>query len=253
MKGVALLTVPRSGSEWLGSLANAAGTMGRFGEWLDLYHHTVKPKSYHELERSVFKLGTSANGCFAIKLFPIHLRETYHRFGTDFLLEILTKHEIGLVLLERRDRLRQAISYHRGSVSKKWTSRLQGTGTEAVYNFAEILRSYAYLEHGYSFWSQYLTMLGLQPRHVVYEQLLENPAPFVEIVAAYMDVSPPLQYSPSTLSIQRDGLTEEWVARFRSEAKAEGIISLLLDDERPAARTLSNLRRFLRRRPLKRA
>jgi len=253
VKGVALLTVPRSGSEWLGSLANAAGTMGRFGEWLDLYHHTAKPQSFHELERSVFKLGTSANRRFAIKLFPIHLRETHDRFGTDFLFEMLSKHEIGLVFLERRDRLRQAISYHRGNVSKKWTSRLEGTGASADYDFAAILRSYAHLEDGYRFWSKYLGMMGLPYKHVVYEQVLEDPAPFVEIVAAYMDVAPPAQVATSALKIQRDDLTEEWAVRFRSDARAGGIIDLLLEDEKPAARTLSNLSRFLKKRPLKRA
>lgn len=252
MKGVALLTVPRSGSEWLGSLANATGSMGCFGEWLDPDHLKFVARSYDELESAVLKAGLSENGRFAIKLFPGHLRETREKFEKDFLFEMLKKHEIGLIFLERRDRLRQAISYYRASVSRQWTNRARGTGAKAAYDFAEISRACISLEDGYSFWSKYLDMLGLPHKHVVYEEMFEDPTPFLEAVAEHMGVAAPAERPASSIQIQRDGLTEEWAERFRSDAAANGIIDLLLE-ERPAVRTLSNLRRFFKKRPLTKA
>lgn len=49
MKGVAILTEARSGSEWLGSLTNSTGTFGNSAEWLDTINLGFKPKSFDEL------------------------------------------------------------------------------------------------------------------------------------------------------------------------------------------------------------
>nr|WP_234896545.1 hypothetical protein [Sinorhizobium meliloti] len=54
MRGYLLLTEARSGSNWLGSLVNGAGNMGRSSEWLS-------PK-IHRLDTGAFVMGRILSG-----------------------------------------------------------------------------------------------------------------------------------------------------------------------------------------------
>jgi LPS sulfotransferase NodH len=144
LRGVAVLTEGRSGSNWLGSLTNSTGLMGRSEEWLDPAYLGFEPLSYDVLERTVIEKGATDNGRFGIKLFPRHLRWSREKFGKDFLFEIRGKHELGFILLERRDRIAQAISFYRARMSGVWTSRHKGKSTQGAvpYSFSDISQAY---------------------------------------------------------------------------------------------------------------
>ncbi|MGX7876683.1 Stf0 family sulfotransferase [Mesorhizobium sp. ORM6] len=175
MKGVAILTEARSGSEWLGSLTNSTGLFGKSAEWLDTANLGRKPKSFDELMSAVIDCGGTANGRFAVKLFPRHLHWSQAKYGADFLAECLRRHAMGLVLLERRDRLRQAISYCRAKASGRWRSTMAGAGLVPQYDFAGICQAYFLIEQSYAFWEAYLRMANLPYDHLFYEDLLDDP------------------------------------------------------------------------------
>ncbi|WP_254634289.1 Stf0 family sulfotransferase [Mesorhizobium sp. GbtcB19] len=248
VKGVAVLTEARSGSSWLASLTNATGLMGHSREWLKPSHIGSGPRSYDALEETVLRKASTENGCFALKVFPRQLAWSKGRCGKDFLLEMRKQHDLGFITLERRDRLRQAISFYRASVSNTWTSGGAGPGVE--YSFAGISRAFFQIEQSYAFWRAYLDLSQWPSRHFVYEDLLADPQPYVEAVAELLGVPVPAYVPVSGFAVQRDELTEDWVARFRQTSAERGAIEAI--EEPPVPRTLQNFARIALKRPLSR-
>ena len=243
MKGVAILTEARSGSEWLGSLANSTGILGQSAEWLDTDTLGSKPKSFNELLSAVIDRGGTANGRFAVKLFPRHLHWSQAKYGADFLAECVRRHDMGLILLERRDRLRQAISYCRAKTSGRWRSTMDGADLVPQYDFAGICQAYFLIEQSYAFWEAYLRLADLPYDHFFYEDLLDDPHPYVASVARQLSVEMPSGELATNLRLQRDSRTEEWAERFQSDARSGDLLAHL--PKKVAPRNISNLARFL--------
>lgn len=250
VKGVAVLTEARSGSNWLGSLTNATGIMGCSAEWLKPAYLGSEQRAYGALEEAVLRQASTENGRFAIKVFPRQLAWAKGRCGKDFLLEVGKQYELGFITLERRDRLRQAISFYRASVSRSWTSRHKGRDVAVPYSFAGISRAFFQIEQSYAFWRAYLELSQLPCRAFVYEDLLADPQPYLEAVAELLDVPAPASMPVSRFAVQRDELTEDWVMRFRQEAQKKGATEAIEDT--PVPRTLDNFARIALKRPLSR-
>jgi trehalose 2-sulfotransferase len=243
MKGVAIVTEARSGSEWLGSLANSTGILGRSAEWLDSDTLGVRPKSFDELLSAVIDRGGTENGRFAVKLFPRHLHWSQAKYEADFLAECIRRHAMGVVFLERRDRLRQAISYCRAKASGRWRSTMGGADRVPQYDFAGICQAYFMIGQSYAFWEAYLRMADLPYDHLFYEDLLDDPRPYVASVARQLSIEVPNCEFRTNLRLQRDSCTEEWTERFQSDAKSKGLLAHL--PKKVAPRNINNLARFL--------
>ena len=246
LKGIIILTEGRSGSNWLGSLLKSTNAMGKPQEWLD--HHILGsiPSTSDELVRDVVSKASTENGRFAVKVFPRHLRMTHSTYGIDFVRELITRYDVGIVRLSRIDRERQAISYARGMMTSQWTSRNE-VKVEPVYSFKAVCEAYFHIERSEAFWNAYLRLNGVTATHFVYEELLADPSPFVREAARMLDVPFPERLQ-TDLKIQRDELTEEWLAAFKDDVKRESPLSHA--SGRPASRTFQNLKRFFRRQPL---
>jgi LPS sulfotransferase NodH len=243
MKGVAILTEARSGSEWLGSLANGTGILGQSAEWLDTDTLGFKPKSFDDLLSAVMDRGGTANGRFAVKLFPRHLDWSQAKYGADFLAECFRRHAMGLVLLERRDRLRQAISYCRAKASGRWRSTMDGADMVPQYDFAGICEAYFLIGQSYAFWEAYLRIANLPYEHLFYEDLLDDPRPYVVSVARQLSIETPSGEFKTNLRLQRDTCTEDWAERFQSDVKSMDLLAHL--PKKVAPRNIDNLARFL--------
>lgn len=247
MKGVAILTAGRSGSNWLGSLANSTHCLGRSDEWLDPLTLGSDPRDIDALFQAILATASSANGRFALKIFPPHLMRVQRQYGVDFITECRSRHHLGLVLLKRRDRLRQAISLVRSVQTNKWTSAESAIGAEA-YDYAAICEAYVKTERYYSFWSAYLDLFELDHDLLYYEDLVDDPAPYLDALSKHLEVR--IDDVPvSALKVQRDDLTEEWLARFRLDLARVGFLSQLPKGATP--RTVRNLALFLQRKPMK--
>lgn len=251
MKGVLILTEGRSGSTWLGTLANSTGVLGQSAEWLDRLRREPAMRRLdgpaHAAE--VVARGAGDGSFFSVKLFPRHLFRFHRRYGLDFVQHVAERHDVRLVRLTRRDRLAQAISYARAMQTRQWTSRKDTPRNEPVYDFERICRSYMLIQRSYTFWESYGTLRGLPAREFVYEDLLASPLPWLEHIAEHAGVAelPPLQ---TDLSIQRSATTEAWRARFLDDAARAGLTDLA-QDARPRSRTPLNLARFLAGREMK--
>jgi len=224
--------------------------MGHSREWLKPFYLGPDPRRYDALEETVISQSSTANGRFAVKVFPRHLSWSKGKCGKDFLLEVRKNNDLSFILLERRDRLRQAISFYRASTANSWASLDKGPASPVSYSFAGISQAFFQIEQSYAFWRAYLDLSQLPYRHFLYEDLLPDPKPYLDAVAELLDVPVPATVPVSQLKIQRDELTEDWVKRFRQEAEKKGAIEAI--EEAPVPRTLDNFARIALKRPLSR-
>jgi LPS sulfotransferase NodH len=218
--------------------------MGLPDEW-------VRPESPHGIkagsvdwETYVQRTLDAASGAtpgFFVKIFPPHLHQLQRVYGKDFVRHILETCDAQVILLTRRDRLRQAISRSKGIQTKQWTSDGKARRT-SDYDFDMIVRSYFLTNHAYDFWEAYLGLLDIEHRHFVYEDLVGDPSPFLACVAETFGMEPPPRVV-SELKVQRDETTEQWRARFLEELKTRSILAASLP--RAPYRNPKNLWRFL--------
>lgn len=249
MKGYLTLTEGRSGSNWVGSLANATGQMGKSDEWADPKQlgvplKTLTPAAFVE---RVLDLSSTDNGRFGIKIFPRHLHEIHHIYGLDFVRELSHHHDLALILLTRRDRLRQAISFAKARMNNQWRSDREIKG-RAKYDFDLICRCYFYIERSYAYWRSYLQITELPFDEFEYEALVDDVHPYLFRLAQVLDVATPS--TPTTeLRVQRDDQSEEWLARFRVDLEARSVLgpsALYI----PPSRKFKNFWRLWKRKPM---
>lgn len=242
MRGTIILSEGRSGTNWLESLTKDTGVLGNSAEWVDATQLNVKPQitscaKYIDL---ILEHASTENKFFMIKMFPRHLYWFEAAYGVD-LIDVLTEdHELAFILITRKDRLRQAISFSRALQNSAWTSLGEKKKKER-YDFSQIYRCYIGIEESYTFWRNYLKIKQLPYKHFAYEDLLPNPEPFMHSVASHANVTN-ARYSASALQIQRDDITEEWMKKFCEDAKRENVIKC--SNQRLVQKT--NLKGFIR-------
>jgi LPS sulfotransferase NodH len=111
------------------------------------------------------------------------------------------------------------------------------------YDFAGICQAYFMIGQSYAFWEAYLRMADLPYDHLFYEDLLDDPRPYVASVARQLSIEVPNCEFRTNLRLQRDSCTEEWAERFQSDAKSKGLLAHL--PKKVAPRNINNLARFL--------
>jgi trehalose 2-sulfotransferase len=224
MRGYLLLTEARSGSNWLGSLINNSGDMGRSSEWLSPKIHRLDTSSlsWEEFFEEIIRKSSTGNGNFGLKIFPSHLFITRETYGMDFIQYCLSVHDMALVFLRREDTLRQAISFARARQTRSFAAHIENR-TEPRYDFEEIARCFFYIRDSYSFWRSYLELTGAKSAEFVYEDLVPNPSPFIACIAEHLRVPLPGNIQTS-MAVQRDDLTDEWVARFHEDCRSAHLL-----------------------------
>ncbi len=225
MKGYIMLSEGRSGSNWLGSMANKTKKLGHMTEWLGQEYFDKKIDQYtvDEFVGMVMGKAVSENGRFAIKIFPRHIHYVNAHLGFDFIRKCMDEHETKLIFLTRRDTFAQAISLVRGIQTRQWTSRNEKSGSEE-YDFSALCRAYFYISRSNQYWDAYLGVNNFDHDRFVYEDLLSDPTPLLETIADALDVQEQLEWN-TDLKIQRDTKTKEWLERFREDVKSQNVVS----------------------------
>lgn len=249
IRGSLVLTEGRSGSNWLISLTNGTGEMGNGGEWFaSWYLKKSMPRTASELVDRVLTKASTPNGYFCVKVFPAHVHFVQIMYGFDLIKYFSDHYDTNLVRLSRADLFRQAISYARGVQTNQWTKQSVPKGAE-YYDFDTICRCYFLLARSESYWSTYLGLRQFRAASFVYEDLVENPRPFVECVGNHSGTTV-TSIPQSKHSIQRDELTENWLARFIQDASTKGIVAQSTPSRQPRT-TISNLVRLVGGKALK--
>ncbi|WP_026619745.1 trehalose 2-sulfotransferase (plasmid) [Ensifer sp. WSM1721] len=224
MRGYLLLTEARSGSNWLGSLINHSGNMGQSSEWLSPKIHRLDTSamSWDAFFAEIIKKSSTPNGNFGLKIFPNHLFQTREIYGMDFIQHCLSVHDVAIVFLRRSDTLRQAVSYARARQTRSFAAHIE-CKIEPAYDFEEIARCFFYIRDSYIFWQSYLELTGVTFTEFVYEDIVPDPSSFVRHIAEHLQVSLPAEPQTS-LAVQRDELTERWIARFNEDRRSADLL-----------------------------
>jgi trehalose 2-sulfotransferase len=214
-RSIMLATVERCGSEFLCQLMGATGQLGRPSEYLNTEWMRRFIADYPDEVRAqlaiAHRVGTTTNGCFAMKLHPIWL----DRLLSGARVEAAFPNPV-FVRLFRRDLLAQAISLYRARGAGKYHAHIPARRT-IDYDGAAIQRALIEQVHNTARWQVYFARNGLQPLAIAYEELVTNPDAAVRAIAhhAGIDVRPAAPTAP--LQIQRDDVSNAWRQRFVAE------------------------------------
>lgn len=224
MRGYLILSEARSGSSWLSTLLGHSGEMGLPAEWLAPKAHRLDTKAmpFDTFFGEIIRKCSTANGAFGMKIFPNQIFVTNERYGRDFIRHCLSEHETALVFLRRRDTLRQAISFARARQTRAFAAH-HGAKAEPRYDFEQIARCFFYIRESYNFWQTYLELLRVPFTEFAYEDLAGDPHPFIAHIAEHLGVSAPAT-AETRMVVQRDGLTEEWIARFNEDCRSGDLL-----------------------------
>jgi LPS sulfotransferase NodH len=221
-RGYMICATPRCGSNYLSQLLASTGMLGDPREYFNAagrrkYDDPAYPDDPHEQLKRVLTTGRTSNGIYAVKLHAYQLAGLEKSFDPTKILPHLQ-----FVVLDRRDILRQAISWSRA----RRTGQIRATDAIVQvedYDQDDIRRSLIRLMDERSRWEQKLRALKVRPLSLTYESVMRAPQLAVDRVAALMRVggSPAIDPSRVSVTIQRDRMTEHWYARFLAETGDE--------------------------------
>lgn len=121
--------------------------------------------------------------------------------------------------LERRDLLGQAISMLRATQTGQYMS-VEPAGAQPRYDGRAIARLMRRFAAGQARWRAYFARNGIEPLHLYYEDIAEDPQAAVSAIGRLMvlETVPRIQPARVSTEIQRDDLSQSWRERFLAEA-----------------------------------
>jgi LPS sulfotransferase NodH len=227
-RGYAICTSPRSGSNLLCQHLSSTGVLGHPLEYFNAVGRRMLgypdfPDEPAQQIDWILSVGATPNGIFGLKIFPYQFDQVA---GIVRWIQLLPS--LQFVLLERRDRLGQAISAHRAQQTEQWRSSSAAQGT-ATYDGGQIYERLVAAARDYARWNVFFARNGIDPTVIVYEDLIANPQIAVDQVARLFGIQGQsrIAYRHIDLKIQRDTITEEWRARFCDEYRNYDELDLL--------------------------
>jgi LPS sulfotransferase NodH len=228
-----LASVPRAGSTHFSHALWQTGCLGAPLEYLNFEpvgpygFAATSPSLQQQLWRSVLRRRCSPNGVFGLKAFPPQLqqlRKTNSPLLDDVLATMLPRDRTRrIIYLRRRNRLAQAVSYARATLTGVWRKEQEGAGPEPVEYSQEAVES---AERGIAFqesiWEQMFNDLRIEPLVVWHEDVLADGDAAARQVADYVGVTiePPANVRVPQIEKQSRGDAQEWIEQYeRSRAE----------------------------------
>lgn len=214
-RAIALATEERTGSEYLCQLLAATGCLGRPSEYLNTYWmRRFIPDYPDEVEAQIaiaHRVGTTPNGCFAMKMHAVHLDRLLGavRLTTAFPNPIFVR-------LFRRDLLGQAISLYRARQANQYHAHVLAE-REARFDAEAIRGALIELVRGRARWELYIARNGLRPLAIAYEDMVANPDATIRAIARHAGLDAVPADVDRPLQVQRDDTSEAWRERFLTE------------------------------------
>jgi LPS sulfotransferase NodH len=223
-RGYAICTTPRSGSNFLCDLLSATGQLGRPVEYFNLdgrrrYDDPAYPDDRIEQIKAVVSRGATANGIYALKLFPHQHEKVARRVPWYTCLP-----DLAFVHLERHDTLAQAISLTIAAQTGRYRSS-DTARREPVYDGRQIRKHLNGLVDDHRTWRLFFALTGIEPLRLTYEDVSERPAEAVKAIAALVGVPLAPESTAalrSSLEVQRSTASDAWRKRFLDEYGISG-------------------------------
>jgi LPS sulfotransferase NodH len=216
---VILATGERTGSEWLCEIMGQTTVLGRPSEYLNTpWMRRFIPDYPDDITRQIDiakRLGTTTNGCFALKLHPWH----FDRLASAFDLSDLPNPKF--IFLDRKDTLGQAISLVRARQTEKFHS-FAAQARQPEYDATQIGKALDEVILNKARWTRFFARNSIRPLRLSYEQFSSEPVATLTKIAAFVDVIIPSDIGQiqSRLSVQRDASNLAWRQRFVAEKRS---------------------------------
>ncbi len=233
-------STPRTGSGLLAEALESTQLAGTPREYFDpvFEKHWLEKLSISadtEYFEKIQSAGTSPNGVFGAKVhwhqfehLTAKLRRIHGSGVSDLELLQGTFPDLRYVFLTRRDKVRQAVSYHRAIQTGIWwlirpqAARNEETpptapGPAPSFDFERIDHWVTRLTFFEAEWRRYFERLRVEPYEVVYEDFVGTYE--LTVLAIHRDLGLPisegLKVAPPRLRKMADEVSEEWVQRYR--------------------------------------
>ena len=219
MRGYAICTERRSGSNFLCRVLESTGLLGRPREYFTtgairaLGHDDYPDEPEAQLNR-LLSIATTPNGIYGVKLHAQH----FDAAKTTRWAERLPS--LSFIHLERRDVLGQAISSVRASQTQRWRSQQREVG-EPVYDQGAINNELVRLVREQTRWRFYFARNGIPVLNLVYEDFVLDPQGAADAVGRLIGLTeaPRVDMSLVKVEVQRDSLSAAWRERFIAETR----------------------------------
>lgn len=188
--------------------------------------------AYSDFVAKAIEAGSTSNDVFGAKIhwyqfefLEARLRETVgvKDINRGELFERFFPH-LRLIWLQRRDKVRQAVSYYKASRTEQWwdisnaaVSRDASSGGDDVeFDFAGIAQLRHTLMTHEGAWARFFTESSIRPLVVEYEGLAQDYDSGLRSVLDYLGINgSAIALAPTRLRKQADAVSEHWVRRFR--------------------------------------
>lgn len=220
----------RSGSSYLCQLLKANGLpkpgVEGFSKYFDTRYSAPRVPFGDLLDQT---FSTTQDGLFAVKLMWPHRNNLACALGlgrqdsAEFAALFPDCRWINIV---RRDKVAQAISFHKAKQSKRWHVFTKGEEPEVDYDMSSIRNALAELAIHDDLWADFHARADTRPFEVVYEDLLADVPSRLDELLAYLGPTHRLTDAPPVLSVrlkqQRNAQSADFTERFLDDCYAAG-------------------------------
>lgn len=187
MRGFAICTAPRSGSNFVSQLLSSTGQLGRPLEYFNgpgrrYFDDPDYPDDRAMQVDRILTMGATPNGIYGLKIFA-HQHDWIE--GTIKWTSMLPS--LQFVFLRRRDMLAQAISWARALQTGQYRHGQTPTG-EAGFDGEAILARLRAIAAEYARWEMYFARNEISALRMVYEEVVDAPQQAIDRVAKRFDL-----------------------------------------------------------------
>lgn len=215
LRGYAVCTLPRSGSNYFCDLLGTTGVLGHPREYFNgearrRYDDPDYPDDPGGQVQRILTMGATRNGVYGLKTFPgLHDLVAPHLRWTEALPNL------HFIRFRRLDLLGQAISWVRAAQTQQFRASDPATGATTYDADAIALRLHQICQRS-ARWDMYFARTGLNHLEITYEEVVADPTAAVARVASHLGVAEAMP-RPSHFCMQRDSESAAWRARFLAE------------------------------------
>jgi LPS sulfotransferase NodH len=218
-------STPRCGSSLLCEHLCNSGLAGAPTEFFDRESYDGFSKawgatSFEDYIPKLVRKKTSPNGVFGFK---IHW-DQYVDFFSDRDLRAEFPN-LRFILITRRDRLGQTISFSRAVQSGQWAHDHIVRNHELRFDYDQIVAFHHKIVREEQEWNRFFAANDIEPVRIVYEDLVKAPQKRVADILTAIGVAVPngFRLLPATLKKQADGLSMWWRQRFHMRRLLDGL------------------------------
>ncbi len=217
MKGYAICTAPRSGSNFLCQLLASTGKLGAPLEYFNGSSRRVLDDPFYpdDPRKQIEKIRTSGatpNRIYGLKLFMYQNELVSSEIAWADILP-----DLHFISLRRNDVIGQAISWSRAEQTGQYRAS-QFAKAVPVYSAEHIATQMQRIRHENTGWDAYFEANNIHPLRLIYEEVEADPQSAIDRVATFIGVDTPCLVDLKKVSVvrQSDSISAAWRERFLS-------------------------------------